>query len=166
MRAGRGADRREQVLAAPRRCLKPFSSATACGANGTLCGRFIFIRGPGISQTPLLKIEFGPFSLPKLSGANKRQRQQLKAVECFRRTIVSIDSPQEPTKATGSTMAALGVTIGVISAPLSADVGSVSERPVATASLKTSPMVDLSLLAVSWLPLPSTSFRTARIRRP
>ena len=103
-----------------------------CGARGTRCGRRIFIDRRD-RPNRLVKINLRPLRASHLAGTDEGQGEQLQPAANFRHPVMAVDRAQQFPELYRLNEAARWRTIGDISAPFSAAVGSLTARPVATA---------------------------------
>ncbi len=80
-----------------------------------------------------VEIELRPLGCAQLAGPHERQGGEFQRQPRFRRSFIGLDGAEEPAESLGSMMAARWAGFGAVSAPLRAEVGSVSARAVATA---------------------------------
>ena len=91
--------------------------ATACGASGTRCGRFIFIFAAGDFPYAGCKFELRPFRRAKLAGAHEGECEQFERRPRSRCALIALDIAKKPSKAFGSMIAARWLTTGARGRP-------------------------------------------------
>jgi len=126
-----------------------FNRLTACGERGTRCGRRIFIRPAGIAQTPASRSNSSHSAFRNSPGLTNMSVSNCRATRVVGSPAYPSMERRRPPKAIGSTIAGRCFVTGAVNAPRSANVGSLSQRPVAMPYLKTCPTRARSRTAVS-----------------
>lgn len=147
----------------PEISLSEVRTLKACLERGTRCGRRIFMRASGMIHTELSKsnsFHSAARSSPGRGNSSAISFRAARVVGCPSNASIALSKPP---KALGSVIAARGVTVGLMSAPLRAIVGSASARAVAIANRNTVPIVERRRLADSYRPRTSTRRRAVRM---
>ena len=75
--------------------------ATARGASGTRCGRFIFIFSPGIDQTAASRSNSAHSAARSSPGRTKVSASQFERRPCFRRALIGRNGAENPAERLG-----------------------------------------------------------------